>query len=181
MMLKVKFTRNAAIVDVMNSSAEILILDPNEALGILDLRLFGYYKIKQGLLQQNLSRCNEFKSAEKVCEQYNNLIITLKKEQSIDTGEKYPWLDDSDERKHMTDKEILQKYINLYNTCLTKREKKEVREMLHQYKEAFNLRDEIGMCPNIEVDIDVTDKSPFFIGLYHVNEEDKKVIDKEMK
>ena len=29
--------------------------------------------------------------------------------------------------------------------------------------------------------IDVTDKSPFFIRPYHVREEDKKVIDKEMK
>ena len=27
----------------------------------------------------------------------------------------------------------------------------------------FSLRDEIGTCPNIEVEIDVTDKSPFFI------------------
>ena len=36
-------------------------------------------------------------------------------------------------------------------------------------------------CPNIDVGIDVTDKSPFFIRPYHVREEDKKVIDKEMK
>ena len=50
----------------------------------------------------------------------------LKKEPSIDTGEKYPWLDDSNERKHMTEREILEKYINLDNTCLTEREKKEV-------------------------------------------------------
>ena len=34
--------------------------------------------------------------------------------------------------------------------------------MLYGYKEAFSLRDEIGTCPNIEVEIDVTDKSPFF-------------------
>ena len=53
--------------------------------------------------------------------------------------------------------------------------------MLYQYKETFSLRDEIGMYPNIEVGIDVTDKSPFFIRLYHVREEDKKVIDKEIK
>ena len=37
------------------------------------------------------------------------------------------------------------------------------------------------MCPNIEVGIEVMDMSPFFIRLYHVREEDKKVIDKEMK
>ena len=77
-------------------------------------------------------------------------------------GEKYPWLDDSDERKHMLDREILEKYINLDNTCLTEEEKREVMDMLCRYKEAFSLRDEIGTCPNIEVGIDVTDKSQIF-------------------
>ena len=41
------------------------------------------------------------------------------------------------------------------------------------YKEAFSLRDEIGTCPNIKAEIDVTDKSPFIIRPYHVREEDK--------
>ena len=81
----------------------------------------------------------------------------------------------------MTDREILEKYINLDNTCLTEKEKEEVRGMLYKYKEAFSLRAEIGTCPIIEVGIDVTDKSPFFIRPYHVREEDKKVINKEMK
>ena len=53
--------------------------------------------------------------------------------------------------------------------------------MLYKYKEAFSLRDEIGTCPNNEVEINVTDKSPFFIRPYHVREEDKAFIDKEMK
>ena len=35
--------------------------------------------------------------------------------------------------------------------------------------------------PNIEVGIDVTDKSPFFIRPYHIREDDNKVVDKEMK
>ena len=81
----------------------------------------------------------------------------------------------------MTDREILERYINLDNTCLTEKEKKEVMDMLYEYKEVFSLRDEIGMCPNIEVGMDVMDKSPFFIRLYHVREEDNKVIDKEIK
>ena len=36
--------------------------------------------------------------------------------------------------------------------------------MLYKYKDVFSLRDEIGTCPNIEVEIDVTDKSPFLLG-----------------
>ena len=78
----------------------------------------------------------------------------------------------------MTDQEILDKYIDLESSCLTKEEKKEVMEMLYKYKEAFSLRDEIGTCPNIEVEIDVMDKSPFFIRPYHAKEEDKALITK---
>ena len=81
----------------------------------------------------------------------------------------------------MTDREILEKYINLEMSCLNKEEKVEVMDMLYKYKEAFSLRDEIGTCPNIEVEIEVTDRSPFFIRPYHVREEDKVVMDKEMK
>ena len=172
---------NVAILDMMNSILEILILNPKEALGILDLWSLGYYKIKQGVLQQNLGRYYEFESTEKVCTQFNNLINTIKKEQSLETGEKYPWLDDTHERKYMTDREILEKYINLDNSCLTEKENEEIMNMLYQYKDTFSLRDEIGTCPNIEVGIGVMDKSPFFIRPYHVREEGKKVIDKEIK
>ena len=110
-MLKVEFLRNTAMLDINNNNSKTLILSPKEVLGILDLRSLGYYKIKQGVLQQNLSRYYKLESAEEVCTQFNNLINTLKKEQSLDTGEKYPWLDDSDERKYMSDREIIEKYI----------------------------------------------------------------------
>ena len=182
MVQKVKFVCNIAMLDMINNSnSEALILNPGEALGILDLRSLGYYKIKQGVTQQKLNRFYEFESADEVCTHFNNLINTLRKEQKLDTGEKFPWLDNSDERKYMSDREILRKYINLDNTCLTEDDKEEVTNMLFKYKEAFSLRDEIGTCPNIEVGIDMMDKSPFFIRPYHVREEDKKVIDKEMK
>ena len=95
--------------------------------------------------------------------------------------EKYPWLDDSDERKHVTEKKVLERYINLDNPCLTKQEKKEVRSLIYKYKDAFSLRDETGTCPNIEVETDATDKSPFFIRQFHAREEDKALLDKEMK
>ena len=43
------------------------------------------------------------------------------------------------------------------------------------------MRDEIGTSPNIEVEIEVTDRSPFFIRPFHAREEDKAILDKEMK
>ena len=129
-----------------------------------------------------MSRFYRFKRAEKLYEYFNNFVNALKKEREQKSlTDKYPWLDPDDERKHMTDREILEKYINLNNLCLDKEEKMKVMDMLFKYREAFSLRDEIGTCPNIEVEIDVTDKSPLFIRPYHVREEDKAFIDKEMK
>ena len=159
-MLKVKFMLNTVMLDMMNNSSETLILNPKEALGVLDLSLLGYYKIWQGVLQENLSTFYEFESVEKVCDQFNNSINTLKKEEKLETGEKYPWLDKTVERKYMIDRETLEKYIDLDNTCLTE---KEIMDILYKYKEVFSLRDEIGTCPNIEVEIEVTDKSLFCI------------------
>ena len=81
----------------------------------------------------------------------------------------------------MTDREILEKHINLDGSCLTESERTQVRDMVYEYKEAFSLEDEIGTCPNIEIGTDITDRTPFFIRPYHVIEEDKRILDKQMK
>ena len=87
---------------------------------------------------------------------------TLKEEREQESLEdRYPWLGQDDDRTHMTDREILEKYINLNNSCLNKEDKIKVMDMLYKYREAFSLRDERGTCPNIKVEIDLTDKSPF--------------------
>ena len=180
--MKLKFIRNRAMLKVINSTQEKVTFDPADMVGMVDLRSLGSYEVKQGVLQQNLSKLYHFKTANTVCHQFNRLINTLTKEEKKAKGkDKYPWLDDSDERKYMTDKEILDKYIDLDNSCLAKREKKEVRNLLSEYKSAFSLRDDIGICPNLEVEIDVTDKSPFFIRLFYAREEDKAILNKGMK
>ena len=56
-----------------------------------------------------------------------------------------------------------------------------MRNLIYEYKDAFSLRDEIGTCPNIKVEIDITDSSPFFIRPFHAREEDKAILDKGMK
>ena len=51
---------------------------------------------------------------------------------------------------------------------LSDSEKQQVKDMLYKYRDAFSLRDETGTCPNIEAEIDISDKSPFFLRPYHV-------------
>ena len=179
--LTLKFGRIQASLDITNNTQKTVIFEPKQMLGILDLRSLGYYKIKQGVLQQNLSKCCHFESAEKLCEEFNTMVNEIKKDEKEVEKDKYLWLDDSDERKHMTDKEILDKYIDFDNSCFTELEKTQVRDMIYEYREAFSLRHEIGTCPNIEIDIDVTDRTPFFIRPYHVKEEDKRIFDEEMR
>ena len=48
--LKLKFMRKCASLDVTNNTQETVIFNPNQVLGILDLRSLGYYKIKQGVI-----------------------------------------------------------------------------------------------------------------------------------
>ena len=43
-------------------------------------------------------------SAEKLCEEFHTLVNEWKKDEEILEKEKYPWLEDSDERKYMTDR-----------------------------------------------------------------------------
>ena len=166
-------------MDVTNNAQEMVIFET--ITNVRYLKSLGYYKIRQCVLQQNLSKCYHFESAEKLCEQFNTLVNELKKDEKTSDKERYPWLEDSDERKYMTDREILEKYIDLDKSCLRESEKKEVRDIIYKYKDAFSLKDKIGTCPNIEIDIDVMEKTPSFIRPYHVREEDKRILDKEMK
>ena len=181
MMLKLKLIRNKAALDITNNTRETIIFDKKTSIGILDLRSLGYYKIKQGVLQQNLDKYYQFEEVDKICEDFNRIIEEKRQEEKNDSEERYPWLDDADERKYVTDKEILDKYINLKDSCLDEQERKQVMEMLYKYKDVFSLRDEIGMCPNIEGNIEVMDNLPFFIWPYHVKEEDRAVLDKVMR
>ena len=181
-LMMLKFVRNKAMLDITNNTRETLIFDIRTTRGILDLRFLHYYKIKQGVLQQNLNKYYHFEEGDKVCEEFNKMVKMVRQEEEKDSKkERYPWLDDTDERKYMMDMEILDKYIDLKDSCLDEVERKQVMEMLYEYKDVFSLRDEIGTCRNIEVNIEVTDNSPFFIRPYHVKEEDRAVLDKEMR
>ena len=56
MLIKLKFTCNVAILDIVNNGTETINFKPDEMIGIVDLRLLCGYKIKQGILQQNLKQ-----------------------------------------------------------------------------------------------------------------------------
>ena len=55
LLIKFKAICNKAVLDIVNKGKDTMIFKPGEMIDIIDLRSLGYYKIKQGILQQNLS------------------------------------------------------------------------------------------------------------------------------
>ena len=105
MLLKLKYMHDSAMLDITNNGLDIIIFKPDEMSGILYLRPLGYYKIKQGILQHNLSKYCKLKRADTLCEHFNKFINTLKREgEQQESKEKCPSLKPSDERKYMTAK-----------------------------------------------------------------------------
>ena len=102
-----------------------------------------------------------------MCNAYNSMASQQYDESKLNTvidskaKDPYPWLAPGDIRRSMSDREILEKYINLDDSCLNKTGKRKLLDMLHNYKEAFSLRDEIGTSVGITVDFDLVDKTPF--------------------
>ena len=122
-MLKLKFIQNKVVLKITNKTHKTVTFGRTEMMGTVDLRSLAFYKIKQEVLQEHLGTYYHFKLADDIWDQYNRFVNLMRKEEES-SEEKFPWLDDTDKRKYMIDREILDKYVNLDNSCLTKIEKK---------------------------------------------------------
>ena len=92
----------------------------------------------------------------------------------------YPWLDPTDPHQKLSDKQILDNTVDLSQSYLNAKEKRFVMRLIKHYKKAFSLHDEIGECPNIRLNIDVIDDSPFFVRPFPIAKKDKPIMDKQM-
>ena len=169
--MKIRLVDNLTVIQIINNTLSTLYLFPEESIGIVDLRSLGYYNIKPQVMHFNLTGIHNLFSkwnldlrfeehftkisTQNVCYQKREVVRKL--------SDPYPWLDEDDPRRDMTDEEILHRYIDLSESHLTRKEKEEVMDLLITYKKAFSLRDEIGKCPDIKVNIEVNDPSTFFI------------------
>ena len=80
----------------------------------------------------------------------------------------------------MTDAEILRHKLNLEDSLLDDKGKEEFLTKTDHFHDIFSLRDEIGICPFIEVHLKLKDETLFFVQPYPMMEEQMKVIQKEM-
>ena len=95
-------------------------------------------------------------------------------------GDQYPWLDNEDPRRTMTNEEILRLKVPLDKSVLTVAEKEKLIKLMLENTQAFSIRDEIGTCPYFEVKLKLRDDKPFFVRPYNIREDQKPIIQKEM-
>ena len=192
--------RGKGIIRAHNEGLKPWTIHIGETMGSVDMRSLGYFHIDRDNIVTTFSdKCN-FLSEEETCEyickviedhnelcEYVNTKLVDRNEQFCkDTNlstkdDPYPWLDIDDPRRKMTDQEIIEHYVNLKDSDLTPKETKALIKVIMKYKKAFSLRDEIGTCPHIEVELELKDTKPFFIRPFPVKEGEKDIIDKEMR
>ena len=171
------------IVKMENETSTMWKIPLGGICGSADMRSVGYFHIDRDILHKlMMPHCaflNEHETEtyfkmvmdelHKMCETGTRLNhevqspISPKDVNKSQDSDPYPWLEKDDPRRKMTDEQILRKYVDLKDSDLSDCEKEQLYKMLLKHKKAFSLRDEIGLCPNMEVKLELTDKRPFFI------------------
>ena len=187
--MKIRLVDNITVMQIINNTPTTMYLSPEQSIGVVDIRSLGYYNIKPEVMQFNLTGFHNLSTGsdidphfEKCFTKFSTQNVRYKMRGAKEKGpDPYPWLDKDDPRRHMTDEEILYKYIDLSESHLTESEKEEVMNLVIDNKKAFSLRDEIGKCPDIKVNIEVNDPSTFFVRPFPIAEEDKPLMEKCMQ
>ena len=200
--LRIKIQDNQGIVQYINHQDEMVHLRKEKAVGILDLRSVGYFKVGYQKMVNMAESSKVFKmyhyqqvkcGTEMEVDQYMRVtgkyktkgsINQINEEENVERYKKYdpyPWLTEDDPRRSQSDEEILYEKIDLSESALSRKEKSRLMKMLIKYRNAFSLRNEIGECPNLKADIKVIDESPFFVRPFPISEKDKPFMDEQME
>ena len=200
--LRIKIQDNQGIVQFINHQDEMVHLRREKAVGILDLRSVGYFKVVyQKMVNMALSskvfkmyhykqvKCGtetEIDQYMRVTDKYRTKgsMNQINEEENVERYKRYdpyPWSTKDDPRRFQSDEEILYEKIDLSDSALSRKEKSRLMKMLIKYRDAFSLRDEIGECPNLKADIKIIDESPFFVRPFPISEKDKPFMDEQME
>ena len=127
-----------------NKSQKVWRIEKGERVGCIDMQSLGYFHINKDTILQNMKNNCSFLSEEETLEYFDCLIKdhnelcnllnsntslryrdnTYIKDTNLNTkNNPYPWLEETDPRRTMTDQQIFEKYINLDESDLTNQEK----------------------------------------------------------
>ena len=108
---------NITVMEIINNTLSTMYFSPEESIGIVDIRSLGYYNKDPQVMHFNLTGIHNLFSKYNLdnrFEEYYTKISTQnvgykKKDSARKTPDPYPWLDEDDPRRNMTDEEILYK------------------------------------------------------------------------
>ena len=92
---------------------------------------------------------------------------------------KFPFLDSSDSRLRMTDREIIERDIVFKHSILDPDQQRKVKDLLMKHKAALSLHSEVGNT-DLTIDFELTDTTPFYIRPFTVSATEKPIIDREL-
>ena len=156
--MRVKLDNNAVYLYYINNTDETIHYTSQLSMGIVNIRSLGYYNVRKSIMFFDKRGNNKIppppykvlyihprnyyqtgqvdtragKSTEKAC----STQVTEDSPKSHE-NDPYPWLDEDDPRRDMTDEEILDKYVDLTNSDLTSDEKGTPMKLIKDHKQAF--------------------------------------------
>ena len=117
--MKIRLVGNLTIIQIINNTPSTMYLSPEESIGIVDLRSLGCYNIKPQVMHFNLTDIHNIFSKWNLDLRFEEHFTKIsmqnvryqKREVVRKSSDPYPWLDEDDPRRDMTDEEILHWYI----------------------------------------------------------------------
>ena len=136
--MKIRLVDNLTVIQIINNTPSTMYLSPEESIGIVDLRSLGYYNIKPQVMHFNLAGIHNLFSKWNLDLRFKEHFAKIstqnvhyqKREVVRKSSDPYPWLDEDDPRRDITDEEILHQYIDLSESHLTPKEKEEVMDLI---------------------------------------------------
>ena len=178
-------------IQLQNKGEKIFKFRKNYPVGIVDLRSAGYFHVTRDEIQHRdnyqldeLHNMLEVLSDEETLNAMQEGLKFKHYEQSENKPNKdpYPWLAEDDERRTLTDRQLIEKLVDLKDSVLSPKEKKDFQNVLYKYRKAFSLRDEIGLASMPPIELQLNNKDPFYIRPYPIkSEEERKFIDEQMR
>ena len=178
--IEVEFLDQSTCIHVSNRSNKPVYFYKDLPIAYFDLRSIGYFNPSQAADILSMKTPHTYVTSFTALQDASNYRLENNPTPVMDTQDPYPWLELDDIRHFQTDRQILESAVDLSQSCLTSTQKVEFFDLLEKYKDAFCLHDEIGLAPHMQVHLDMTDKTPFFIRPFTVKEDMKSKIDKEM-
>ena len=157
-----EFINQTTCFNFTNNSNRLYSFSREKTFAYLDSRSIGHYDpLTATQIISSKHMIFPSPNAALLSEATNDRLV--QEEPALGTKDPYPWLDPQDAHRFQTDREILEQMIDLSQPCLTPAEKIQFYDLLEEYSQAFSLRDEIGLANNMQIHLELTNKTPFFI------------------